>query len=192
MNIVHIGGENLNTAITSQEAIMKVCRSIVASKGLSSLNMRSVAKECDIALGTLYNYYADKEELVLATIESVWKDIFHMTAQCSKEYSFIECVNYIFDCIQNGTKEYPNFLTSHSITSIEKGKAKGMMEHYYAHMKARLLEALNNDPSLHSSSFFKNFSKTDFVDFVFDNILLLSIKGKTDCHELIKIIERVM
>ena len=56
----------MNTGITSKEAIMQACRKIAAQKGLSALNMRTVAKECNIALGTLYNYYADKDELLIA------------------------------------------------------------------------------------------------------------------------------
>ena len=54
----------MNTVITSKEAIMQVCRRIVAEKGMNALNMRLVADECGIALGTLYNYFADKDDLI--------------------------------------------------------------------------------------------------------------------------------
>ena len=40
----------MNTVITSKEAIMQVCRRIVAENGMSALNMRLVAEECHIAL----------------------------------------------------------------------------------------------------------------------------------------------
>ena len=40
--------------------------------------MRTVASECGIALGSLYNYFSSKSELLSATIEAVWKDIFQM------------------------------------------------------------------------------------------------------------------
>ena len=82
----------MNSSITSKEAILLVCRKIVATKGLSALNMRLVADECHIALGTLYNYYSDKDALLLSTVESVWKDIFHMNQKCSTEFSFPEYV----------------------------------------------------------------------------------------------------
>lgn len=90
MNNVHIGGECMNTGVTSKEAIMQVCRQIVAAKGLPALNMRLVADECHIALGTLYNYYSDKNELLIATVESIWKDIFHMNQKCENCFSFPE------------------------------------------------------------------------------------------------------
>ena len=80
----------MNPNITSKEAILQTCRNIVASKGLPALNMRSVAEECHIALGTLYNYYSNKNELLLATIESVWKDIFHTNHKLSTDFLFYE------------------------------------------------------------------------------------------------------
>ena len=78
----------MNTGITSKEAIMQACRKIAAQKGLSALNMRTVAKECNIALGTLYNYYADKDELLIAAVESVWKDIFTWTENAKRPSPF--------------------------------------------------------------------------------------------------------
>ena len=81
MNIVQVGGADLNMAVTSREEILAVCREIVAEEGLSSVNMRLVASRCNIALGSVYNYFPSKSELLLATIESVWMDIFHMNGQ---------------------------------------------------------------------------------------------------------------
>jgi len=40
--------------------------------------LKTVASECGIALGSLYNYFSSKSELLSATIEAVWKDIFQM------------------------------------------------------------------------------------------------------------------
>ena len=59
MNIVHYGGFFVNLTITSKEEILKAGRKIAQEKGLSAINMRSVAAECNIALGTLYNYYSN-------------------------------------------------------------------------------------------------------------------------------------
>ena len=45
----------MKPGVTSKEDIMQVCRKIAAEQGLPAVNMRAVAKECGIALGTLYN-----------------------------------------------------------------------------------------------------------------------------------------
>ena len=74
----------LNTVITSKEAIMQVCRRIVAEKGMNALNMRLVADECGIALGTLYNCFAGKDALVLAAVGRASGEIFFMRARPRK------------------------------------------------------------------------------------------------------------
>ena len=194
MNNVHIGGECMNTGVTSKEAIMQVCRQIVAAKGLPALNMRLVADECHIALGTLYNYYSDKNELLIATVESIWKDIFHTDQKCENSFSFPEYVEYIFECIQKGAKEYPNFFSAHSIgiANSRKGEAKSTMEHYFAHMKKGMLEILEADSAVDKKAFNESFTESEFIDFVLDNIVLLLMQGKTSCSALVKIIQRVL
>ena len=72
----------MNPVVTSKEAILQSCRKILAEQGLSALSMRAVSGQLGIALGTLYNYFSDKDALMLATVESVWKDIFHGNAAC--------------------------------------------------------------------------------------------------------------
>ena len=45
----------MSRAVTSEEEILKVSCGIVAKKGIAAVNMRTVASECGIALGSLYN-----------------------------------------------------------------------------------------------------------------------------------------
>lgn len=85
----------MNPPNTSREEIMRVSRKIVSEKGLPALNMRALAKECGIALGTLYNYYSDKDELVVAAIESVWQDILEKSAPDSGVQIFAVCNAYL-------------------------------------------------------------------------------------------------
>lgn len=195
MNNVQFGEVfSLNTVITSKEAIMQACRSIVAEKGMKALNMRLVADECNIALGTLYNYYADKDALVLATVESIWRDIFHSGHQEEKDASFIEYVAQLYERIQNGAQAYPGFLTGHSISiaGVKRGEAKSVMEHTFAHMKAGILEILRNDPSVSANAFQSSFSQEDFVGFVLDHLLILLVQGQPNCNILLEIIRRVI
>lgn len=184
----------MNTVITSKEAIMQVCRRIVAENGMKALNMRLVAEECHIALGTLYNYYADKDALVLAAVESIWKDIFHAGRQEEPDGSFSGYVATLYARIRKGAQAYPGFLTGHSISiaGAKRGEAKSVMEHTFAHMKTGLLEVLRNDPSVPENAFPPTFSREDFVGFVLDHLLVLLVQGQPDCHILLEIIHRVI
>lgn len=184
----------MNTVITSKEAIMQVCRSIVAENGIKALNMRSVADQCHIALGTLYNYYADKDALVLATVESIWREIFHAGHQDRMGASFPDDVAELYARVRKGAEAYPGFLTGHSISiaDAKRGEAKSIMEHTFAHMKSGMLEVLRNDPSVSEDAFPPSFSEEDFVGFVLDHLLILLVQGQPNCNVLLEIIRRVI
>lgn len=182
----------LNTVITSKEAIMQVCRRIVAEKGMNALNMRLVADQCGIALGTLYNYFADKDALVLAAVESIWRDIFHAGPPHETAPSFPDYVAALYGRIQKGAEAYPGFLTGHSISiaASKRREAKSVMEHTFAYMKAGMLEVLRKDPSVPSNAFTPSFSQEDFVGFVLDQLLVLLVRGQPTCGVLLEIIRR--
>lgn len=184
----------MNTVITSKEAIMQVCREIVAEKGMKALNMRLVAKECHIALGTLYNYYADKDALVLAAVESIWCEIFHANATRNAEVSFPGYVANLYSNIQKGAESYPNFLTVHSlaIAGAKRGEARSIMEQTFSHTRAEMLAALRADPALQKDAFSPALSEETFVGFVLDSMLALLVQGKEDCAVLLEIIKKVI
>ncbi|MDD4807427.1 MULTISPECIES: TetR/AcrR family transcriptional regulator [Caproicibacterium] len=184
----------INIAVTSKSAILKVCRDMVSEKGLSALNMRSVAQACHVALGSLYNYFSSKDDLVIATIESVWQDIFHMDHKCTMNLPFPEYVGWIFESVRRGSKEYPNFLTAHSLSfaSTGKNKAKDTMQHYFSHIKMGMTEALNADTAIRKDAFTPAFTESDFIDFVLTNVLTMLMQKKGDCGVLLAIIRRTI
>ena len=183
----------VNTGVTSKEAIMKTCRDMVSERGLSALDMRSVAKACHVALGSLYNYFPSKDALVTATIESVWQDIFHME-QCCEQKPFPEYVRWIFDSVRQGTREYPHFFTAHSISvaSSAKEQARKTMEQYFSHMKAGMAQSLRADPAVRRDAFSASFSESDLIDFVLSNLLTLLARQEDDCEVLLEVIRRVL
>ena len=195
MNIVQFGEVvRLNTVITSKAAIMQVCRRIVAEKGMKALNMRTVANACHIALGTLYNYYADKDALILATVESIWRDIFHAEPPMKAGAFFPDYVAQLYARIRKGAEAYPGFLTGHSIAiaGAKRDEAKSVMEHTFAHMKAAMLEVLRCDPSVPENAFSPSFPAEAFVGFVLEHMLILLVQGQPDCQILLEIIRRVI
>ena len=194
MNIVQKGGSRINTIVTSREAILQVCRRIVSEKGLSALNMRAVAQDCGVALGSLYHYFSSKDELVLATIESVWQDIFQRNQPTRTDLPFPEYVEWIFESVRNGVKEYLNFFTAHSLSVARTGKsnAKDTMEQYLSHLKTGMAEALHADSAVRSNAFSAAFSEQEFLDFVLTSLLVLLVEQKKDCHVLTEMIRRTI
>lgn len=184
----------MNPVVTSKEAILQACRRIVAEQGLSALSMRAVSGQLGIAPGTLYHYFSDKDALMLATVESVWKDIFHRNAACGTPLPFPEYVGALFACIRDGAAAYPNFLTAHSlaIAKSKTGEAKNVMAQCFSHMKGGLLAALRADPGVDPTAFSDALTESDFVDLVVDTLLLALVKENPDCEALTAMICRVI
>ena len=183
----------MNRLATSKEDILAASRELIRENGWAAVSIRSVAAKCSVSAGTIYNYYESKAELLGATIESVWQDIFHME-QCCEQKPFPEYVRWIFDSVRQGTREYPHFFTAHSISvaSSAKEQARKTMEQYFSHMKAGMAQSLRADPAVRRDAFSASFSESDLIDFVLSNLLTLLARQEDDCEVLLEVIRRVL
>ena len=64
----------MRKAITTKEKILENAKKEARSKGLEKIGMREISSASSVALGTLYNYFPDKESLIIATISSIWNE----------------------------------------------------------------------------------------------------------------------
>lgn len=69
----------MNTSVTSRDAILSVSRQFITQNGFGSVNMRAIAAACGVSVGSVYNYFPSKGDLICAVVESVWHDIFHLS-----------------------------------------------------------------------------------------------------------------
>lgn len=56
-----------------RQLILTHARQILSEKGYSQLTMRGVATACGIALGTIYNYFPNKDDLMVEMMSDYWK-----------------------------------------------------------------------------------------------------------------------
>ncbi|MDF2519743.1 MAG: transcriptional regulator [Clostridia bacterium] len=56
------------------QLILDTARNILFTKGYSELSMRNIAKECGIALGTIYNYFPTKSDLIVEMMSVYWRE----------------------------------------------------------------------------------------------------------------------
>uniref|UniRef100_UPI001FA7DD2E TetR/AcrR family transcriptional regulator n=1 Tax=Mediterraneibacter glycyrrhizinilyticus TaxID=342942 RepID=UPI001FA7DD2E len=92
---------------------------MIRKEGYKSINIRHVAKCCHISVGSVYNYFESKTDLIAETVASVWCDIFHFPDYRNTKsddpdeseifQSFPDCVAWIFDRLKQGEEKYPGF-----------------------------------------------------------------------------------
>lgn len=56
--------------------ILEEVKKLIDMNGYEKLSMRSIAQSVGIAVGTLYNYYPNKNELLLEVLEMSWDETF--------------------------------------------------------------------------------------------------------------------
>lgn len=184
----------MNKTVTSRQDILDASVKIAVSDGIQSINMRSVAAVCGVAVGSVYYYFPSKADLVGATVEAIWKSIFHEAGDCRHFTSFTDCTVWMFDRISRGLNEYPSFFAAHSLgfERGEKGRGRQIMNDYFQHMKSGLLEVLQKDRRIDDGVFDEHFTRKAFVDFVFSNLLTLLMREEQSCQMLVEVEERVL
>lgn len=184
----------MNTIITSRQDILKSSQKLAFDTGLQSINIRKVAELSGVSIGSVYNYFPSKADLVAATVETVWESVFHGEEGNSQPEGFVQCVVWLYNKILKGSEEYPSFFTLHSMSFAVEDKEKGraVMTQYFAHMKKGLRYSLDEDKQACKDIFTDDFTKEDFINFVFSNIISLSIEKNKSCNTLIEVIKRLI
>ena len=184
----------MNKVITSQEAILDAGKEIVLEKGMQGFNIREVARRCGISVGSIYNYFPTKSDLMVATIETVWQEIMQGYAPCVQPQRFADSVQALFLSIQMGSEKYPSFFSAHSLhlASLEREKGRARMERCFVQIKQGLLAALCADEAVGKDVFSPAFSREAFVDFVFSNLIALLMQEADSCDFLLEAVRRIL
>lgn len=138
----------MKPASTSREDILKISRELVSEKGWNALNIRSMSSACGISIGCLYNYFSSKNDLVSATVESIWQEIFRIpvTEECS--VSLKETLKVLYRQLEAGSKKYPGFAAMHSAAFLQEEREDGSltMRKTWQQIKANLQHLIESDP----------------------------------------------
>ena len=134
----------MNTIVTSKEEILKTSREMIRQQGWSAISIRSVAAACGVSVGSIYNYFDSKSDLVGATVESVWCEIFHRPDNDAVFRDVQVCVTWIYERMAYGGEQYPGFFTLHSLGFMGKEKSDGKrrMQKTWHHILSGLCDVL--------------------------------------------------
>jgi len=75
-----------------QERLIKEARRQIDESGYSSMTIRSVAAGCGVGVGTVYNYFQSKDELLAAYMLEDWKKCIEAIRQVSERENHPEPV----------------------------------------------------------------------------------------------------
>lgn len=184
----------MNTIVTSKEEILKTSRKLIQQQGWSAVNIRSVAAACGVSVGSIYNYFDSKAELVGATVESVWCEIFRCPEQETVFQDTQACIGWMYERMEYGCRQYPGFFTLHSLGFMreEKPDGKRRMHKTWQHIQEGLCSVLKQDVRIRPDAFTGPFTAEKFADILFSLMLSALLRQDYDPEAVLELVRRTL
>lgn len=172
-----------------QTLILNVSKQILINSGYNSLNMRSVAKECGISIGSIYNYYPNKSELIVAMMAEYWDDFFHYFDELEK-LSFFSCLRTMFFRLDEFVSVFKEVwlkpeLYKSKDSSIEKGVKKE--REYLIKIQLFIEKQLVKEFSLED-----NLNKSELSNFIISNFMSMLQNKRYSYDSFEKILKKLL
>lgn len=180
----------MNKSVTSREALLAAAKDIAYSQGLSSVNIRAVAAKCGVAVGSIYNYFPTKADLIAGVIEDFWRQAAHRE-HCAilPGEPFPAYVSRLYGELYGDLQDFQSgFLTQMAaLTAEERQKGRALEARCFDHIQAGLVSALERDPSPRWRG-----REPELAGFVFRHMLALLREGAPDCAFLQTVLEALL
>ena len=175
---------------TLRDQLLTVAREIVSTSGAEALNIRELASRTGVATGTIYNYFENKDEVLLTLSEEYWrKALAELKTQLQPE-RFSDQLKHICAFLTERIKDTRGNL----MKSLGGARSDGIqrMRGFQSLVIAELTALLTVDEQIRPNLWTAEFTRERFAKFVFDS-LLSSVSSETCEHAfLIQIVNRVL
>lgn len=175
---------------TLRNTLLTAAQEIAATEGIDKINIRTIAQKCGIATGTIYNYFSNKDEILLALTENYWHNALQQMKNAIYANSFCGQIQEIFLFL----REHINHSAGTLMGSLGNAEAAGYssMESAQSDLKAAILQYMEQDPNIRSDIWNDAFTKEQFINFIMINLMTLLKSPKPDIDFFILILNRII
>lgn len=184
-----------NKPVINKQQILDVAFDIASTSGLSGLSIRDVARACDVAVGTVYNYFPTKSDLVNDVVGRFWNEALagHMpkaTAGCN----FVDfCQELAGELSQALGRFRDDWLAEVSaLNAHDLAAARAREEACFVHIRAGLAVALEQDPGIIRARLEGPFAPQPLCTFVWDSLLSSIKHGDSSCQTLFALLRHTL
>lgn len=169
------------------EKILQVAKKDLFEKGYDKLSLRGVCKQCNIAVGTIYNYFPSKINLVAVIMLEDWnKQLEKMLYNCKKSENVETGIKNVYSNLKDFAMLYQS-IWNMSIGSKEviEELAKGRSRHQL------LVEQLEEVIYTLLESFEVS-TDTFLVNFIANSLLVYAMEPNFDYEQLGRIFKKII
>lgn len=172
----------MNRRVTSTDKILEVALLIAKKEGVDKLSIRKLASACGIAIGSVYNYYPDKDALVTAVAETFWNNIFSDQDKLyHRGMSFTQFLEWYYSYLYTKMSPYD----SSWVRELEGKIPADKTVHLF-------MEILKQDEAVNNSIWNMEFQPENFCHYVFTNVMALLQSGEASCRFFIYLLENLL
>ncbi|MCC8026322.1 MAG: TetR/AcrR family transcriptional regulator [Clostridium sp.] len=171
-------------------ALLDSARKIADVEGIEAVNIRSIARSAGVATGTVYNYFANKDEILLSLTEEYWRQALHEMKKQITSGSFCGQLEEMFAFLREGIDGSAGKL----MNSLGKAETAGQesMAHMQQTLELSLVRRLESDGKVRRDIWNEVFTKEEFAHFIMMNMMWLLRTGAADIRFFTAIVARAI
>lgn len=124
-----------------KESIIQEAKRQVFTEGYINMTIRSVAKECKIAVGTIYNYFSSKDALVASFMLEDW----HISAKNMQEKGRKKTIQIeVFKTIYDELLAYMDNYGTLFLDEESKKSAMSLLRDYHKYLREQVTDVIKN------------------------------------------------
>lgn len=178
-----------------KDIILSAAKDIASRQGITKINIRSVAKNSGIAIGTVYNYFPSKGDLLVAVIEDFWEDAFkNINWKSFSHNNFYDNLETIYNILYTYLSKFKeNWLEQLALLKTQE-KQLGIQKQneYFQKIYSRIVTLMDMDEKLKQYQWTEVVSKEKMAEFIFDNMLIMLKKGETNTNFFMMLLSKIM
>jgi len=175
---------------TLRETLLDCAREVANAEGPEAINIRIIAKQAGVATGTVYNYFSNKDDILLALTEEYWRKTLTEMWDDIKSDSFCGQLKEMYAFLSRRIQSSAGLLM-HSLSNIE-ATGRDRMNTMQEVLGADIIQRMNQDVNIRGDIWNETFTKERFAQFIIMNMmLLLQIKAPT-INFFIEIVKRTI
>ena len=173
-----------------RKTLLSCARSIECSEGVDAISIRRLAAEANIAVGTVYNYFESKQEVLLVLTEEYWKDTLIQMQERISDERFSDQLGEMIAFLRSRMNDCAVILMRGLRDDVETGRIR--MASMHRVLRKTLVDRLDRDSSIAQSVWTDVFTKESFADFTMTNILALLQQKEENADTFLEIVRRTL
>lgn len=143
----------------TREQMLQRAVSMAEEGGIESLSIRAVAQTCDVSVGTVYNYFASKADLVANVVEKYWRDVVEGfdedVRESSRELGFVEFCKILVELLAEPMRTFSQTWVAglHRLDARSVVEARKREAQILSHIEKVLVYVLENDRRVDAAVF---------------------------------------